>query len=136
MKEAPQSEIREATWSGKPTLVLGASLKRRRASNRAVRMLTSAGHTVYALGLQAGNVAGIEIETEKSALDMAPLHTVTLYLNPRRQPAEYDYILGLSPQRIIFNPGTENPELWRMARARGIECVNACTLVMVNWGQF
>ncbi|RME99658.1 MAG: CoA-binding protein, partial [Bacteroidetes bacterium] len=43
----------------------------------------------------------------------------------------YDYILRLKPKRIIFNPGTENPELIHLAKAHGIEPDLACTLVML-----
>jgi len=42
----------------------------------------------------------------------------------------------LSPKRIIFNPGTENQELKKLAEAQGIECLEACTLVMLSVGVY
>jgi hypothetical protein len=61
---------------------------------------------------------------------------VTLYLSPRLQKEYYDYILSLHPRRIIFNPGTENPELEDLAQAHGIEPLEACTLVLLSTGQY
>jgi hypothetical protein len=57
-------------------------------------------------------------------------------MNPTNQKPYYDYILSLNPKRIIFNPGTENYELEKMAEEKGIEPVEACTLVMLSIGQY
>jgi predicted CoA-binding protein len=62
--------------------------------------------------------------------------TITLYLNPHLQVAEYDYILEIHPQRVIFNPGTENDELMMLLQEKGIEGVEACTLVMLSTRQY
>ena len=72
----------------------------------------------------------------RNKLEEEGVDTVTLYLNPQNQKEYYDYILKLKPKRIIFNPGTENPELMRMAREQGVEPVEACTLVMLSTGQY
>jgi hypothetical protein len=47
-----------------------------------------------------------------------------------------DYLLSLSPRRIIFNPGTENPDFMEKAEAQGIEVVAGCTLVMLRAGTY
>jgi hypothetical protein len=57
-------------------------------------------------------------------------------LNPTAQKAYYDFILSLHPKRIIFNPGTENEELEELAQQNGIAAIEACTLVMLNTGQY
>jgi predicted CoA-binding protein len=62
--------------------------------------------------------------------------TVTLYINPTLQKSYYQYLMQLQPQRIIFNPGTENPELAALAKQNGIEVVVACTLVMLRTHQY
>ncbi len=64
------------------------------------------------------------------------IDTVTLYLNPERQQAYYHQIIDLHPRRIIFNPGTENPELISLAKDNGIEAIEACTLVMLSVGNY
>ena len=62
--------------------------------------------------------------------------TITLYINPEKQKQWYDYLLSLDPERIIFNPGTENQEFKSLAEKEGIECLEACTLVMLSVGNF
>jgi hypothetical protein len=44
----------------------------------------------------------------------------------------YEYILSVHPQRIIFNPGTENEELSLLAEKKGIKTLEACTLVLLS----
>ena len=86
------------------------------------------------IGLRKGEIEGIFIL--KGQPDVDAVDTVTLYLNPKRQVELYDYILGLKPKRIIFNPGTENIELVELAAAQGIETEIACTLVMLSVGNY
>ena len=118
----------------KKTLVLGASLKSERYSNRAIIKLVDNQHETVAFGLREGQVAGVTIDTE--LLQYKDLDTVTLYLNPQRQKDYYDYILGLKPKRVIFNPGTENPEFYTLLEAEGIEVEVACTLVLLSIKQY
>jgi len=114
----------------KKTLVLGASPNESRYSNMAVRRLREAGHPVVAVGLREGTIADVSIQQGLPALE--GIHTVTLYVGPDHQPAYYDYLMALRPQRIVFNPGTENTELLRLARENGIETEIGCTLVMLT----
>lgn len=65
-----------------------------------------------------------------------PLHTVTLYVNPLRLETVADEIIEVKPARVIFNPGTEHPEIERQFREAEIETVEACTLVMLGTNQF
>ena len=113
----------------KKTLVLGASLKPERYSNIAAHRLNNKGHELALVGLREGTIAGTAIQ--KGMPDLEDIDTVTLYLNPQRQVPYYDYLLSLQPKRIIFNPGTENPELVQLAQAQGIETEIACTLVLL-----
>ncbi len=118
----------------KKTLVIGASENSNRYSNMAVKKLSAYQHPVVAIGLRKGSIGDTVIETEKKPL--SDIDTVTLYLNPSRQKEYYDYILSLSPKRIIFNPGTENDELAELAAKQNIKSLEACTLVMLSTGQY
>ncbi len=118
----------------KATLVIGASENPSRYSYLAVNRLLQYQQPVFALGRKAGAINGVEILTGQPELE--DIHTITLYINPFIQRSFYDYIIGLKPKRIIFNPGTENNELYSLARENGIEVVPACTLVMLNTGQY
>ena len=118
----------------KSTLVLGASTNPARYSYLAITRLRNHKHPVLAIGKRKGTVSDVIIETEKINFDN--VHTITLYLNPDHQKEYYDYILSLKPQRLIFNPGAENPELSSLAADHNINTIEACTLVMLSTGQY
>jgi len=118
----------------KKTLVLGASTNVSRYSNIAINRLVENKQPVCAIGLRDGVVAGIEIETGKPNYEA--VHTVTMYINAKRQPEYYDYLLSLKPKRIIFNPGTENPEFYAILEKNGIIVDPACTLVLLASKQY
>lgn len=116
------------------TLVFGASVSPDRYSNMAIHRLKRAGKEVVAFGLKKGTVTGVEIDTELKPYE--DIDTITLYMNPLRQKAYYEYLIGLHPRRIIFNPGTENPEFYRLLEARDIEAEVACTLVLLATDEY
>jgi uncharacterized protein len=118
----------------KKTVVLGASNNPARYSYLAIQRLRAHAHPVVAIGRRVGTVADVDITKEHLA--ESDVDTITLYLNPKNQVEYYDYILGLHPKRIIFNPGTENDELIEKARENNIKPVIACTLVMLSTGQY
>jgi len=118
----------------KKTLVIGGSLKPERYANRAINMLTDYGHPVVSVGLREGQVAGVNIQTGRPEFN--EVDTVTMYVGPANQPGFYDYILGLNPKRIIFNPGTENDTFQKLAIENNIKTINHCTLVMLGEGSF
>lgn len=120
----------------KKTVVIGASTNPARYAYLASNMLTDYGHEVVPVGIKKGEVAGKPIQDLRQHPEIKEVDTVTLYLGPQNQPEWYDYILGLNPNRIIFNPGTENSELVKKAESKGIEAVYGCTLVMLRAGTF
>jgi len=118
----------------KTTLVLGASLKEERYSNMAIHKLVQHNYDTVAVGLKDGTVAGISVQTSFENLNT--IDTVTLYLNPLRQQKYYDDIVSLEPRRVIFNPGTENPEFYEILKQNKIEVEVACTLVLLSTKQY
>ncbi|WP_191859260.1 CoA-binding protein [Hanstruepera ponticola] len=118
----------------KKTLVFGASLKPNRYSNYAIQRLVANKHEVAAFGMKSGEVSEVAIDTE--LVDYNDIDTVTLYLNPNRQEAYYDYIISLKPKRVIFNPGTENPKFYKLLQDNNIEFEVACTLVLLSTNQY
>lgn len=118
----------------KKTIVIGASAKPDRYSNRAVRMLTKNNHETIALGFEKTMIENIPIVTEWKKYEN--VNTVSLYINPQRQKEYYNYILSLKPKRIIFNPGTENVELEKLATENNIQALEACTLVLLSTEQY
>jgi uncharacterized protein len=120
--------------SKKKTLVLGASIIDTRYSNICIRNLVEHEFPVEALGLRDGTVAGIKIQKGTPELD--GIHTVTLYLGAHNQLPYYQYILDLKPARVIFNPGTENPEFEELLANSGIEVASACSIMMLHAGVY
>lgn len=120
--------------NSKKTLIIGASENPERYANKAFHSLNHHGHEVVMVGNKAGNIENNPIQTGMPSF--SDLDTITLYLNPKNQEAYYNYILSLKPRRIIFNPGTENDELELLANEKGIETLEACTLVLLSTGQY
>lgn len=118
----------------KKTLVLGASLHTSRYSNLVINRLSQSGYEVVAIGMKKGTINGVQIDTD--LMPYKDIDTVTLYLNPKRQVAYYDYILSLKPKRVIFNPGTENPEFYSILKMNKIDFEVACTLVLLSTNQY
>ena len=118
----------------KKTLILGATPDSSRYAYLAANRLVRTGHPIVNVGIKKGEVAGVAIEPAEEV--HSDIDTITLYIGTRNQPPLYDYILAINPKRIIFNPGTENPELRQMAKERGIETLSACTLVMLSTGEY
>ena len=120
----------------KKTVVVGATDNQSRYAFLAANMLQEYKHDVVPLGIKKGNVMGHDILDIRTKPEIRDVDTITLYIGPHRQPEWYEYLLSLKPKRIIFNPGTENPEFEKLAEDRGVETLEACTLVMLRSHQF
>lgn len=118
----------------KKTLVIGASVKPTRYAFMAMNALVEKGHSVTGVGHTEGEVAGVKIQTRQIPLEN--IDTVTMYINPLHQQEYYDYIIGLKPKRVIFNPGTENPGFYQLLQAAGIKVEEACTLILLSTNQY
>ena len=118
----------------KKTLIIGATTKPDRAAFKAIGMLVARGHSVIALGQNAGEVAGVKINTK--AIPIKNIDTISLYINPSRQRDYYNYIVEAKPKRVIFNPGTENPEFYQLLELNNIKFEIACTLVLLTLDKY
>lgn len=116
------------------TLVFGASTNEDRYANKAIKMLRNKRINTRAFAIKEGKVSDVNFDTELT--DYKEIDTVTLYINPKRQADYYNYILSLQPNRVIFNPGTENMEFVKLLEENGIHAEIACTLVLLTTGQY
>ncbi len=116
------------------TLVLGASPNNERYSFQAVIRLSEAGIEVVPMGIKKGKIANIKIAPPFTI--QKDIHTISLYLSPKKQDQYIDFILKIKPQRLIFNPGTENIFLAKKLSAAGIFWENACNLVLLSTNQY
>lgn len=119
------------------TVVLGATTNPQRYAYRAVNHLLSKNIEVVPVGIRKGLTAG-ELPIQNGQPKVEDVHTITLYINREVQKDYYNYILELQPERVIFNPGTENPELYSLLKekAPGTQIEIACTLVMLAAGNY
>ena len=118
----------------KTTLVLGASPNKNRYSNRAVLQLRANQIPVIAYGIKPGIIGDVKINLTLE--NWRDIETVSLYLSPKNQRDYYEYITNLKPNRVIFNPGTENPELEVLLQEHGIASEQACTLVLLSLNNY
>lgn len=116
-------------------VVLGASPKAERYSNKAVKMLLDYGHEVFPIHPTTEAIHSQLCYKNLQSIQY-PIDTLTLYIGEERSSKMRDEILALQPKRIIMNPGAENPVLQKQASKQGIEVVNGCTLVMLQTKQF
>ena len=116
-------------------VVIGASNNEERYSNKAMKMLLEYGHNPIPVAPAVDTI--MDRKAYAKAADVpGPVDTVTLYVGPKRQEGLFEQILELKPKRVIFNPGTENPDEYDRLKAAGIEAMEACTLVLLRTGQF
>jgi len=118
----------------KKTVVLGASPNPVRFSHKAVKSLLRHDQEVVALGFREGLIAEEEIHVGMPPIE--GVDTVSIYIGSSRQSDYYDYIISLKPKRVIFNPGTVNPEFMGRLKREGIEPVAECMLVLLNEGEY
>jgi predicted CoA-binding protein len=118
----------------KKTVVLGASPNPVRFSHKAVKSLLRHDQEVVALGFREGLIAEEEIQVGMPPIE--GVDTVSIYIGSSRQSDYYDYIISLKPKRVIFNPGTVNPEFMGRLKREGIEPVAECMLVLLNEGEY
>ena len=116
-------------------VVLGASPKPERCSNKAVRLLLQHGHTVLPVHPAVDEIEGLPVFAKLPDIGK-PIDTVSLYLSPAHSLPIADELISIKPQRVIFNPGTESSELQAGLAEAGIEVEEACTLVLLHSGQF
>lgn len=119
----------------KNVIVLGASDKVDRYSNKAVKFLTEKGYNVIPVHPRVKVIDNIEVLNSIDSIN-SEIDTVTLYVNPALLDNYVDSLLDINPRRVIFNPGTESERAKEMLEAKGIETIEACTLVMLRTNQF
>ncbi len=116
-------------------VVLGASPNPERYAHRALCLLRQHGHEVVPVNPSYQTIEGIPVVRELSGVE-GPVDTVTLYVSAKISSPLCAALARLQPARVIFNPGAENQALRESLEEQGICTLEACTLVLLNTGQF
>ena len=115
--------------------VLGASDNPERYSCQAVQLLKEKGHEVFPVNPKLKEIAGLKVYSSLKDVPK-PFHTLSVYLSKDHSSKLALEILESRPRRVLFNPGAENPELEATLKKRGVDALEACTLVLLRTNQF
>ena len=115
--------------------VVGASDNPEKYSYLAIKLLREKGHNVFPVHPTLREIEGLKVFHDLKQISET-IDTMSLYISQAISSKIAEEIIEKSPQRIIFNPGAENPELFEIGRVKGIQVLNACTLTMLRTGQF
>jgi predicted CoA-binding protein len=121
--------------SEQTVVVLGASDKPDRTSNRAVRHLQADGYRVIPVHPSLETIEGLAVKHRLAEIQES-VDTLTVYLSPVRSTPMTGELVRMRPGRVILNPGTESDQLESSLGDAGIPCIKACTLVMLSTGRF
>ena len=116
-------------------VILGASEKKDRYSNIAIGRLKEAGYSVLPVNPKLHQIDGVKVYNDLSEIQFT-IHTLTVYVNPSLLEKNIAKIKELNPKRVILNPGTRSEKAKLELKNRGIQVVEACTLVMLSTNEF
>ena len=116
-------------------VIVGASNNPERYSHRALLLLRKHGHEVVPVHPTLAEIEGTPVVADVGLIS-GPVDTVTMYVGAAISAGLQDRLIALKPKRVIFNPGAENALLAEALQKAGIACEDACTLVLLNTGQF
>lgn len=120
---------------GQTVAILGASTKPERYSYKAFKMLKEYGHNPLPVAPVIDTVEGVKAVASVKDLTV-PIDTLTMYVGAKLSTPMTNDIIALHPKRVIFNPGSENPELAEALKKANIQTLEACTLVLLRTNQF
>lgn len=112
-------------------LVLGASSKRWRFANKAVRAYLEAGHEVIPVHPRETEVEGLRVYPSLADVpERAAL--LLLYVRPEVGLQCIDEAPARGVETVFLNPGTESEELAERVRQLGMEPIQACAIVAIG----
>jgi hypothetical protein len=115
----------------KRVAVLGASAKRWKFGNKAVRAHLAAGWEVIPVNHHESEIEGLPV-VRSLAEAPRPLDRVTVYLHPDRTLALLPEIAAAAPGDVYFNPGSADAGVLDEAERLGLPAVDDCSIVALG----
>lgn len=116
---------------GQSIIIVGASNKRDKYANKAVRAYRDLGWTVYPVHPTEKLVEGIPCVPTVDAVP-GRAATMSLYVPPAVGLTVIDAAVGKGVQDVYVNPGSGSPELVERIRSLGMHPIEACSILAVG----
>ena len=115
----------------KTIAVIGASSKRHKFGNKALRAYVSQGYRVLAINPNEDEVEGIR--TYASVLDVpGSIDMATVYVPGHIGVRVMEDIAKKGIPEVWLNPGADEPEVVERARTLGLNVVRACSIIGIG----
>jgi len=111
--------------------IIGASSRREKFANKAVRAFTEEGYTVYAVHPKETEVEGLPVY--RSVTDIpGDVQIASLYVGPAIGEAALEGIKAKGIRTVFVNPGAGSPELLAKGRELGLEMRDECSILAIG----
>jgi predicted CoA-binding protein len=114
--------------SDRSIVIIGASSRRQKFGNKAVRAYLDAGYRVYAVHPKEETVEGLPVY--HSVRDIPdPVEVASLYVPPQVGEGLLEDLAAKGIKTVFANPGADSPELVEKGKKLGLEVYVACSIV-------
>jgi predicted CoA-binding protein len=115
----------------KTVAVIGASSKRHKFGNKALRAYVSQGYRVLAINPNEEQIEGIK--TYASVLDVpGPIDMATVYVPGHIGVRVMEDIAKKGIPEVWLNPGADDDEVVERAKALGVRVIQACSIMGIG----
>jgi predicted CoA-binding protein len=113
--------------------ILGASTDRTKLGNKAVRAFLARGYDVYPVNPKGGEIEGLAAYKSLAEIPAGiTLDRISVYLPPAIGLKTLPEIAARGCKELWLNPGSESDELVAAAEQRGLNVIQACSIVAIG----
>ena len=111
--------------------IVGASTRRHKYGNMAVRAFKERGDTVYPINTHEKEIEGLP--AYKSVLDIPDaVNMASFYVSPGVGLQVIEEVAQKGIKRVLLNPGAESDELIQRCKELGIEASLTCSIILAG----
>lgn len=111
--------------------IIGASNRREKFGNKAVRSHQAQGHTVYPVNPNETEVEGLKAWPSVDAIP-GDVDRVLLYVPAAVGVKTLESIAAKGVKDVFVNPGAESDELLEKGRELGLNMIQACAIIAIG----